>query len=89
MPAAKKWMPIDDAVRRVLVDLVKSSELSQREIARRTDISEGRLRQLLSAATAPATFGEGFAIAGELDVSPQQLVLRATVLRESDPEANG
>ena len=58
MGPAKKWQPEDDLLRETLAQLVRDYQGSQREVARRAGIDQGRLRTILAGTRAPASVGE-------------------------------
>lgn len=58
MGPAKKWQPEDDLLRETLAQLVHDYQGSQREVARRAGIDQGRLRTILAGTRAPASVGE-------------------------------
>ena len=58
MGTAKKWQPEDELLRDTLAQLVHDYQGSEREVARRAGIDQGRLRTILAGNRAPASVGE-------------------------------
>jgi hypothetical protein len=58
MGTAKKWQPEDELLRDTLAQLVHEYQGSEREVARRAGIDQGRLRTILAGTRAPASVGE-------------------------------
>jgi len=77
----KPWDSEDLLVLALIEQLVSESALSQREIARQSAMSQGRLRSLLASTHTPATVGEVARIAAVFGQTPIDFIRNAEALR--------